>query len=240
MFTIPESIQVGPFVLPLPFLLLVMTALLSTYFIYRKCQHKDLTYKQWFDIVTSGIVAYLLVWKLSALLWDPMMLVRDPWMVLVQDGGVAGKIGGGVIGLYVLHLSTKKEKVSFLLTLDLFAYWLLITYTLYALLLPNYGYPTSLPWGVHFEGSQYAYHPVHWYSFIVGGLLLTYLHRQQSTFGTGEYTSYVLLLSGLGSLFISNFTFQSAFLLGLSMQQWMFMSMVLFGVGFRLAIKKGS
>lgn len=233
MFTIPELYSLGPFLLPLHTLFFVLTGVLAIFFVASVCRRLDLPFQPWKDILLNGLITYILVWKLSYLLLDPMVIFSNPLKLLLANGGVIGHILGATLALFIIYRSAKKENYSLLLFFDLFMVWLLLTLSAYWLFLRAYGLPTTLPWGIYYGDSVEAYHPIHIYQFLISALLILYLYFKKISFGQGSYTSLSLILLGLGLLTLSNLTYQMNDYLGLSISQWLYilLSLIGFGVG---------
>lgn len=239
MITIPELYSIGPFLLPLHTLLFILLGVLAALAVASICKRLDTPFQPWKDILLNGLITYLLVWKLSYLLLDPMTLISNPLRLILANGGVMGHILGAILALYVIYRSTKKESYSLFLFFDLFMYWLLITLSAYWLILRAYGLPTSLPWGLSYSGSVNAYHPIHIYQFLISALIFLYLHLKKLPFGQGKYTSSSFILLGIGLLTLSNLTFQVSSFLGLSISQWFYIFIALIGFSLMQLKRKG-
>lgn len=240
MLIIPEVISIGSFVLPLHYLLFTIIGYSATYFIYQKSKSLNVSHKTWLEILINGLIAYIVVWKFSFILFDPLSIIRNPSLILLGTGGFFGNILGIFIGLVVIVRSAKKVNYSYLLFVDLFMYWLLITLTVYWTIISSYGLPTNLTWGIGFENSVMKYHPIHWYTLLLGTSVLLYLKLKKVVFGRGEYASFSLFLFGLGLLFISNFSYQRNPFFGLFPLQWLYLSMIVIGVAAYVFLNKRS
>lgn len=238
MFHIPEIINVGPFVLPLHYVLFAIIGYSATYFIYLKSKTLDVSHKTWLELLLNGLVAYVIVWKFSFILLDPLSIVKNPSMILFGTGGFFGNILGIIVGLVVVIRSAIKANYNYFLFFDFLMLWLLITLTVYWTITPSYGLPTTLPWGIGFENSTMVYHPIHWYTFLLGTLILLYLKKKKTRFDTGEYAGFSLFLFGLGLLLISNFSYQVELFFGFSLLQWLYLSMTIIGLITFFALNK--
>jgi hypothetical protein len=230
MFTIPELYSIGSLVLPLHTLLLGLISVASFTFIKYTCKKKDLLHKTWTDILFNGVLTYLLVWKFSLILLDPFAVLNNLSLLILSNGGVWGHVIGGFVTLYVVYLSAKKANFPLLLFSDLFMYGLLITLTVYWLILRSYGLPTTMPWGIGFSGSMASYHPVNLYQFLLGAFILLYLSTKKLSFGQGRYTGLSLFYLGIGLLVNSNFTIKIHTFWGLGVIQWGYIAISLVGL----------
>lgn len=220
MFTVPELYSIGSLVLPLHTLLLVLIGVASYTFVKYICKKKDIPYKPLGDILFNGILTYLLVWKFSHILLDPFAVFNNLSLLILSNGGLWGHMLGGLATLFVIYRSAKKTNFSLLLFSDLFMYGLLLTFTVYWLVLRSYGLPTTMPWGINFSGSMAFYHPVHLYQFLLGAFILLYLSTQKLSFGQGRYAGLSLFYLGIGLLIISNFSIRIHTFWGLGVMQW--------------------
>jgi hypothetical protein len=232
MFTIPELYSIGSFVLPLHTVILALIALAGFTFITYTCKKDDIPHKPWGEILFNGILTYLLVWKFSHILFDPLAVFNNLSLLILSNGGVWGHVIGGLATLFVIYRTAKKENYSLLLFADLFMYGLLITLTVYWLILRAYGLPTSMPWGISFIGSVTSYHPIHLYQFLLGALILLYLSTKKLSFGQGKYTGLSLFYLGIGLLAISNFSIKLHTLWGLEILQWGYIAISIVGLVF--------
>jgi hypothetical protein len=230
MFTIPELYSIGPFILPLHYLILALLGFSVVYFISYKCKKEDIPYKPWSEILFNGILTYFLVWKFSFILTDPLALFNNLSLLILSNGGLVGQILGALASLFVVYRTSRKANYSLLLFSDVLMYWLLITLTIYWLLLRAYGLPTTLPWGIGFSDSITVYHPVHLYQFLLGTSILFYLSAKRLPFGQGKCAGLSLFFLGVGLLMISNFTINIYTLWGLGTLQWMYIVMSTLGL----------
>jgi hypothetical protein len=231
MFTIPEIYSIGPLLLPLRTLLFILIGILATFAVSSICKRLHTPFQTWKDILLNGLITYLIVWKLSYLLLDPMILLNNPIRLILANGGVIGHILGAALALFVIYRSAKKANYSLFMFFDLFMFWLLITLSVYWLIIRAYGLPTNLPWGIRFSDSSLAYHPIHIYQFLLSASIFLYLHLKKLPLGLGKYTTRSLLLLGIGLLLLSNLTLQLSSFLGLSILQWFYILLALTGFG---------
>jgi hypothetical protein len=119
MFNIPEIISLGSFVVPLHYLLFVVIGYSATYFVRLKSRALDSHYKTRLEILLAGLFAYIIVWKLSFILFDPLSIIKNMSVIIYGSGGFTGNILGIIIGIIFTMRSAKKFNYSFLLFLDL-------------------------------------------------------------------------------------------------------------------------
>jgi hypothetical protein len=229
MFTIPEVLSIGSFVLPLHYILLAFLGYVSTYFVYLKNKKLGFSHEQWENVLLSGIVTYIMVWKFSLIIISPLSVFENPLLLLYGSGGFVGSILGIIAGTVTLIVKGRKGSYPFVLFLDLLMFWVIILLTAYWTLIPSYGSQTTLPWGVELGNSTLTYHPLHWYVFLMGSLLLSYLSFKKIAFGSGKYASLALFLFSLGLLFISNFSIKVGSYSLLTPIQWLYLCFSLTG-----------
>lgn len=233
MFNIPKVISLGPLIIPLPLLLLIIIGISMSYVVLYQNRNWKFTIEPWTEILLNGFVIYILIWKFSYILLDPLGILHQPKLLLLANGGLMGLILGALGSLIGMYYFARKKGFPFPLFLDLSTYWVLLSFTTYWLIVRSYGLPTSVPWGISFEESMVTYHPIHFYQALIGfSILLFLLKIKKISFGEGLFTGYSLLLTGLGLLFMSNFAFHSQVLSGLAPLQWFYLSLLLIGIVF--------
>jgi hypothetical protein len=238
MFNIPEILSIGPFVIPLHILLLAILGYASTYFVYLQNKKLGVSHEQWENLLLSGIVTYIIVWKFSLIIISPLSVFENPLLLLYSSGGFIGNILGMIAGTMTIFVKGRKDNYPFILFLDLLMFWVIILLTAYWTLIPSYGSQTTLPWGVELGNSTLTYHPLHGYMFIMGSLLLVYLHLKKITLGSGQYASLSLFLFSLGLLFLSNFSIKLGSYTLLAPIQWLYLCLSLTGFIFLIYLNK--
>lgn len=195
------------------------------------------------DIVLTGCLIWIAVWKWGGLLFEPALLWRQPSVLLYMRGGLTESLlGTAAAGLYG-WVKIRRLKLSFLWVADRTAAGIAIGLAIYQLTHWRYGLTTDLPWGISIESPDYAYHPVNAYA-LVGLLPLgVRLWRNSSTAGQGTVFGELLLYGGALNMLISFFSVHMDALAGLSFTQWfcvasMVAGLILLSVSQRSAITR--
>lgn len=195
------------------------------------------SFQKWTDILTNGLIAFILVWKLAIVLTDFSSVLRDPMLLLFGHGGMWGQMLGGLVALAVMWFSCRKRSLHFRAFIDLLAYWGLATYTLFSFIVQKSGHPTTVPWGITFQDLDTSYHPISLYAGISGVIIILFIHLfkivqplQDSadietdagsiSQKTGRTAGWIFFTAGIGNLYISTMAFQPFALLGFSFYQW--------------------
>jgi len=240
MFSIPEVIQLGPLLLPLHYLILAVLGLLSSYFIFIKSKTYSFPFSSWQEIILNGILTFLVIWKFSFILFHPLQVWQKPALIVLGSGGEWGIYLGLFLSGIVIYKSSLNRQFPFLLFLDLSTCWLILTATVYSVIVPSYGLPTTLVWGITLQASSTAYHPLHYYYFLLGLVILSYLYYSRVRFGRGTYTANACIWLGLGLLFISNFSYQSNRMMLLTFEQFIYIGMIVIGLILNSFLKRKS
>lgn len=230
MFNIPEVILIGSFLIPIRYALFAVIGYLATYSVYTINKPFRESHKLWTNILVDGFIAYVLVWKFSVILTSPLSVINNPSMILLGSGGFLGSMLGILAGILVIWRSAQKKEYPYLLFFDFLMYWLVITLTVYWMMIPNYGLSSSLPWAIQFENSTLSYHPIHGYKFLLGGILLLYVHIKKLPVGRGMFGSHLLFFWGIGLLLISNLQYHTVKFFGLTSIQWLYVTMIIIGL----------
>lgn len=171
------------------------------------------------DLLTSTLLAYLVAWKLSPVLFDPNVL-RAPAALLILSGGDRGVWVGGIAAALVAWRQCRKHRLSLVAALTAALSLALPALTLYSLLLTRYGAPTTLPWGISVDGGERAYHPVHLYRAAVFAAAWLLLHRRRTRMSAWPTVRDAALLVIVGLFAVSIFEPVLAPVYGLSGTQW--------------------
>jgi hypothetical protein len=227
MYLFPDLLQIGPFIIPVPFFLLGAIGLLSSYLIFLKSKELQVSFQLWRDSILNALISFALVWKFSFLLLDPMSLFYDFRKMLISDGGTLGIFLGLISSLYITYRHLQKSSFSIFIFIDLTAYWLLISCTIYWFIQRDYGLPTTLSWGISYPDSIQKYHPITLYKALLLSTLLLYtVFIKKLPFGKGRLASYLCIFAGVILLFISNFEFHSITYFGFAMVQWLYIGLM--------------
>ncbi|GAA0375953.1 prolipoprotein diacylglyceryl transferase family protein [Bacillus horti] len=240
MFSIPELLSVGGLAIPLRTLILLLIGLALLFPVKWLCNKVSFPYLEWRDVWTNAIIGYLIVWKFSFVLVEPLILFQNPSAILYATGGTIGMVLGVLTALGMLLYSLKKRNLPIARFFDVFTVWLTATLTLYWVVQRTYGLPTQMPWGIPLDEviiinpsaeNIVNYHPIFLYQFLLGTAILLYLLSLKDRFGSGVGTIHSLFLLGIGLLAISTAIYQpTSALLGLSSTQWIYLIISLLGL----------
>lgn len=235
----PKPIQVGPFLLPLTwlalFLLIWIGGKIADHFF-----GKEVGRIRWSEVFFEAALLFLILLKLSPVLWNPRVLIDHPITLLYGFGSSGGVAFAAVLsGLYLVW-RTRRDGVAWYLLLDGIALAALIVGLGYSLLFQQLGEITSLPWGMGVEGGKYAYHPINLYRGLWLALTFGLWWRFARGGGDpGNTFTWVMIAGGLGMLFISYFDYYPVSpSWGLHTSQWMYALLAGIGWGQRALLNK--
>lgn len=226
----PQPLQVGPFLLPLPWLVALLGIWIGAKVAERWVPSLAGKDGKWKERIVQSAVLFLLAWKWGPLLLDPVSLIQNPLSLLYSSGSTKGVwIAATVTGAY-LWRSVRKEGIPLSSLLDAAAVTGLIAGIVYSLIFLRWGKVTHLPWGIQTEGGEQSYHPVHFYRALwLAGVFAGWWNRR-SRCRPGETFAWIATASGIGLLFISYTDyFPTTSVLGLSRSQWLFALLAIAG-----------
>lgn len=181
--------------------------------------------------VLEASFIYLVVWKWSPVLFDPLSYLRNPAALLFASGSDKG-VGVALVvaGIY-LFLIFRKKKGSLPLWLDAGAITGIIAFGGYSLLFARWGEMTDLPWGWSAVGGKYRYHPIHIYRVFLLAAVGLWWWRWRQQLEEGWTFAWSATVTGTGLLLISlmdYFPLRTAW--GLSWSQTTYACLALVGV----------
>lgn len=217
----PNPMQIGPFLVPLVWLI-------SFFLIWIGGKGADRFFPQagkfrWSELLFEAMLLYLIVLKISPVLWDPRLIIDNPLSLLYGFGSTAGAvIAAAVSGLYI-GWKARKAAVPWFRLLDAVALAALVAGLGYSLVFRHLGEITSLPWGIGVEGGKHQYHPIHFYRAAWLALVLAIWWRRRGQWQSGDTFSWIAIAGGLGMLLVSYLDYNPVPpVIGLHTSQWLF------------------
>lgn len=177
-----EAFEFGPMILWMHVVFLLLAILLSTEFFLRLAGSASLSIQSIKDNAKWHLLAFLLMGRFMAVVSDYQAYLRHPGRILiVWDGGFS--FLGAALGIaFVLFLSTRMQRATFLQWLDVLlpaaTLGMAIDWVGMFLSAQAYGKPTNIPWAVAMDTFNVRYtvpiHPVQLY-YALFYLVLTFV-----------------------------------------------------------------
>ncbi|MFT4412854.1 peroxiredoxin family protein [Fredinandcohnia humi] len=105
-------IQIGNLAIMMKWILLgvaVIIGLMAARYWLARTQKRE-HFKEVYELLSNSIFLGVLIWKFSLIVFEPKLVLKSPMSLLYFTGGKYGiLLGIGVIALYVLYQSKKKE-----------------------------------------------------------------------------------------------------------------------------------
>lgn len=234
----PDVLQIGPFQLQGRLLALLLACALGLWLIRRVSQRllKDnqiVIAKPIEDLVFNSAIIVLLTWKLGVIVTQPSLLWNNPLKLLMVSGSGTEVALGVLIACIYMYYQIHKNRTPLLLVLDVIAIGITVSIFLFCALIPAYGLPTLVPWGIGVEGTVSRFHPYHAYISLLLVPLLIWQHviePRKKTLGQSVLLKYSLLYGGAVGMLASFFTAVKPTLLYLSLAQLLFLFMLIVGM----------
>ncbi|MDQ0902498.1 prolipoprotein diacylglyceryl transferase family protein [Paenibacillus sp. V4I7] len=234
----PDVLQIGPFQLQGRLLALLLACALGLWLIRRVSQRllnhtHTVTAKPIEDLIFNGAVIVLLTWKLGVIVTQPSLLWNNPLKLLMVSGSGTEIALGMLIACIYMYYQIRKNRIPLLLVLDVFALGITAAAFLYCVLIPAYGLPTTVPWGIGVEGTVSRFHPYHAYFSLLLVPLLIWQHLielRKKMLGQVVLLKYSLLFGGAAGMLASFFAAAKPTLLYLSSAQLLFLFMLIIGM----------
>lgn len=229
----PKPVQVGPFLLPLTWLVLFILIWIGGKIADHFFGKKESTF-YWSEVLFEATLLFLIFLKLSPILWNPQVLIDRPITLLYGFGSSGGGVLAMLLSGVYIGWKGRKTGTSWPLLLDGIALTALIVGIGYSFLFQQLGEITSLPWGIGIEGGQYDYHPINFYRGLWLTLIFILWWRFVREGEQGRTFSLVMIGGGLGMLFISYLEYypiSSSW--GLQINQWVFVMLMVIGWALR-------
>ncbi len=230
---LPDLLSLGPFIIRSNWLMIMIGSIAGI--VLMKQQAKRVIPDQaepWDNAVTGALLFFVLVWKLSPALTKPSLIWNDPASLLFMVPGTTGLVLGGAVALIYLVITVRRLNINWTVALDLSPFFWAPVLFLYNLMIPRIGQATALPWGIHYKGSSASYHPIHWYDAVVAAVVIIVIYRNRRHISEGIVLAKALIITGIGSLFISLFHTTADHIAGLTFSQWF--NLMLIAAGYLL------
>lgn len=226
----PEVIQFGPFMIRLSWLILGISGVSAFYLVQYKFKRSDEKEKPLLDKFSNAVFIIFLVWKLSPLIHNPILLWESPIAILLLPGTEMGLWIGLAVAAWYMHRALLKLRISHLFFADLLSLGIVTFFMVRSVLGWQYGRVTQLPWGISIENPEFAYHPINVYLLVISIPMFIWLwHRIQSQLGSGKLLQNFLIYFGMGLMLVSFFKQTTDWLFGLSMEQVVYFAMMIIG-----------
>ncbi|MDF2644987.1 MAG: lgt2, partial [Paenibacillus sp.] len=140
---------------------------------------------------------------------------------------------GVMIACIYMYYQIRKYRIPLVLVLDVFALGITAAAFLFCALIPAYGLPTTVRWGIGVEGTVSRFHPYHAYISLLLVPLLIWQHviePRKMSLGQGVLLKYSLLYGGAAGMLGSFFAVAKPTLLYLSLAQLLFLFMLIIGM----------
>jgi prolipoprotein diacylglyceryltransferase len=226
-----EVINFGPFLIKISWLAIAVGGFVGYWVLLFTLKQSSIDRRVMGDIYISSILIIVLFWKLGPLLYNPFILIENPFNILYIYGSSQHIFLGVLFALIYILVKSKKAQIPIIHVFDSFAFAFLPTSIVYHLLVKQYGYPTTLVWGVSVQQPEYKYHPINMYFFIFDMLLFIFLWKfKRKEMGSGVIFTFFLIFYGIGRLLVSFLQPQSIDFLGLSVTQITYMLLMTIGM----------
>ncbi|WP_261303854.1 prolipoprotein diacylglyceryl transferase family protein [Paenibacillus andongensis] len=234
----PDVLQIGPFQLQGRLLALLLACALGLWLIRRVTQRllqdtQIVIAKPIEDLIFNGAIIVLLIWKLGVIVMQPFLLWNNPLKLLMVSGSSTEIALGVLIACIYIYYQIRKHRIPLFLVLDVIAVGVTAAVFLFCALIPAYGLPTTVPWGIGVEGTASRFHPYHAYISLLLVPLLIWQHfieLRKKTLGQGVLLKYSLVYGGAAGMLASFFNAAKPTLLYLSTAQLLFLFMLILGM----------
>lgn len=216
----------GPFLLPVTTLVFAVLVWLSAKATDRLLPEGKVS---WTGPFGGALLLYLILYEVSPLFTDPVIVFQSPLAILYVSGSPKGAIiSAGITAVY-LALVFRRRQISLFRGLDATALIALLTGLGYSFIFQKWGKPTDLPWGI-FIGEGVRVHPIHGYRFLLLAAILFWWWRNRNRWRSGETFTRTALAGGIGLLILSYFDWEPLTVwLDLSWGQWAFIFIAIAG-----------
>lgn len=186
------------------------------------------------DQFSSALLWIFMIWKLSPLISTPSLIINHPFLWLTMPGTLMGWWIGLIVGSFYLYRAWYRLGVSWWFIGDLFTFGGVITYITYSVIAWQYGGLTHLPWGISINNPEFNYHPINVYRLIILLPMLIWIWKHAGQIGSGKWLTTALKFPIMGLMIVSFFDSQPKWLLLLSSEQMVYLSLMLLGIGLSL------
>lgn len=216
----PEVVQIGPLQLQGQLVALLLACVLGFWLmrrVVRQWNRVELEVpdtdravaKGLDDLILNSVLIVFFTWRLGSLLTQPSLLWESPMKLLMTAGSKMEIVVGIVLAYIYLTYQVRKHGIVWRVLLDMLAIGAASAMFLYAALMPSFGLPTLLPWGIGVEGTVSRFHPHHAYLAILLVPLLVWQQlwtaRSTTVLGTGKLLKITLFYGGAAGMIASYF-----------------------------------
>lgn len=201
----PVLAELGPFQISYYGLIFVFGILLTYFFLKHAAKRRGLPLsgRDFDDALIYGIIGVIAGARLGSVLSEIGYYAANPLQIFaVWNGGMA--FHGGLIGLVAAgYFYCRQKKIRFYDVADIVVIPLALAlgFGRIANFINGefYGIPTSLPWGVQFQGVEGFRHPVQIYEAIKNFLIFAILWtlRNKALHGGTVFWSFIALYGGM-------------------------------------------
>ncbi|MEC0226025.1 hypothetical protein [Paenibacillus alba] len=184
------------------------------------------------DIVFNAALIVILTWKLGILLTQPSIW-KSPLKILMVPGSSTELLLGLLLAGGYTYWQLRKYRIPLYVFLDMLTMGLTAALFLACALIPAYGLPTALPWGIGVEGTVSRFHPFHAYTALLLVPLLIWQHVREGrshSLGQGILLKYSLLFGGAAGMLASLFAAAEPTVVYLSVPQLAYLFMLILGM----------
>ncbi|SDO68010.1 Prolipoprotein diacylglyceryl transferase [Paenibacillus sp. yr247] len=234
----PDVLQIGPLQLQGRLLALLLACALGIWLMRRSTQR--LPYdtqiekaKLIDELIFNGVIIVLLTWRLGIIVTQPSLVWTNPLKLLMVSGSATEIALGLLLACGYMYYQIRKHRISLFIVLDVLAIGLSASAFLFCALIPAYGLPTNLSWGISVEGTISRFHPYHAYvSLLLVPLLIwqQITETRKLTIGQGILFKNSLFYGGASGMLASFFAASKSTPLYLSFPQLLFLFMLVFGM----------
>lgn len=236
----PDVLQIGPLQLQGRLLALLLACALGLWLIRRVTQRllndtQIVIAKPIEDLIFNSAIIVLLTWKLGVIVTQPSLLWNNPLKLLMVSGSSTEIALGVLIACMYMYYQIRKYRIPLFLVLDVFTLGVIAAVCVFCALIPAYGLPTTVPWGIGVEGTVSNFHPYHAYFSLLLVPLLIWQHviePRKKTLGQGVLLKYSLLYGGASGMLTSFFVASKPTIIYLSLAQLLFLFMLIIGMLF--------
>lgn len=228
----PIIISIGPLFLPLSLIVAVCSMFLSVWLAEKLSpEHKHVrrTVSDW--LPTAMLIA-LLVYKFGPALFNLKEVWHNPAMLLYMSGTDTSVLLAALFAVGWLAWKTVHSPSPWAAA-DVMAVSGLLTFLVYNALFKDLGETTSVWWG--WGNGDYRYHPLHVYRVVLLLPLLVWIFRNWKRLESGRVFGEVALWIGIVYTLTSFVDYRTGgLLLGLTIEQWIGVSLAITGWVFNM------
>jgi len=223
------NLQLGPFQFPLALGAIFIGLAISTYLVERKLDRNKWVDEKWFDLLITLVFVFVLIYKFGWAIFSIKKIIANPSLLLWTTGSTGSVLFGLFAIVMILSYKMWRDRERALDILDFSLITIIITFFVFNLLFIDYGKTTNSFIGIRIdEQSIFTYHPVSWYKVFWLGFLLILRFRIWSKVESFKISVLYFLL-GAGMLLITIFDTPINLLLGITLEQWIWLLIVLTG-----------